>query len=1525
MIRRHPRPPSPLRAATALVVAAAAVLIGAVASQSAYATGGGDGSARSWPYWKTELHAHSTVSGDGTTDNGIIAAAAKDLGFNAVFMTDHTAGAYNPTGGVVSSHLSFEDDSGANRQWEDEPSNPTATAAAGLSTEHVLSGSNSYKVSISSPGEAFGWIKRGANQNAGQITMKFNVFPTQLEPGAGLYVSASMGGDPTVPGRFSDGYTTADGTVLPGHSTTLVWQLGTPRADSDDGTTRVITHPLSYTLDTWNTYTIDVSSAIEAAFPDPAKRPGDLNGLLYIKMAGASASGATATGYFDALTIDAANAPTKSAGAAAAAAADFVERNQTIHNWDTPSFTLVPGEEVGFNDHVQRFHYPITDVSQWQQFSKGTDGVAPVQAAGFPVQLNHPGLPGGVTNEEAISTSAYGADAMEAVERGTNDIMIRDWDAILHNGEPLIGTWTSDAHKNSSFGPATFLQSPALDELSLLRSLFEGRGFMAPVWFSGTASFTPDAQGGSYPARYPLYRSAESTLGTVHLSITDGLRGGDRVVWLRDGVVVRSDDVTGTSYDDSLVLSLPTTSTPVRAEVRHADGLRGLMTEPIMMRTVAGLPHGVTVHVEQVATPSGTGYTKGTVRGITNVAYDSGTGVLTSTLQNPAGSTVEQVVATASKLPSSVSVDGQALPQVANRPALEAGTTDGWAYDSARHELVVKATHSGATGSLQVTLVPGSDTVAPSVPQVTAVAQDAGHVHLEWPAADDDTGVTQYIVRRNGDILSSLPGTARSYEDTTVTPDTAYDYSVVAMDASQNASAPGLASVRTQPVVTTVLSPVADTYASSSAPSTNYGTAKIMKADSSPETNSYLRFAMPSNMGQLFSATVKLTSSASLPGGVRFRALTDHSWGERTLTFSNAPALGAVVGTSPSLTGGTAVSTDVTSYARTAGSTLDLGISNPSSTNVSLYTRENGASVPQLTLISSLIAPYASDVSVTTPEDVPVSFTPTVYGGTGPLTCSISSPPATGTVWVASDCSRGDITPSKDATGTDSFTYDATDGTQTATGRVTFTTTPVNDAPATDAEVLGSGTDEDTPVTLTLRGSDVDGDCPLAFAVTALPMHGSLGALSPPSCANGEASATATYSPDANFSGTDALSFKVTDPSGASSSPASVSIAVAPVDDPPTAGAVSIRANSGQTVPWSPVVSDVDSTGLSCSIGTAPTKGTATVTANCNSGSYTAGLLASGSDSFSYAVGDGTSTRTAIVTVSLNASTSPPTASPTSVDTAQQSQVSVPLAGSDPDAQCPLTFAVVSPPAHGSVGTPAAGSCSAGNQSGSVIYTPVDGYGGPDSFTYRVTDPQGETSSPATVSITVTPPLFADGFESGTLGAWTKSVGATVRTTTPRTGTYALDLDSSAGGPSYARKTLPGTLTTTETTTGVRLLTAPTSGATALIRMRAADDTALVTVSLDSLGRLKLRNEITRTTQSSTTALPVGSWAVLTLRVTTSGANSTMQVLLDGVAVPGLSSTSDLGTYRVAVVQLGDNAKGPTGRELVDDVRVTGA
>ena len=97
-------------------------------------------------------------------------------------------------------------------------------------------------------------------------------------------------------------------------------------------------------------------------------------------------------------------------------------------------------------------------------------------------------------------------------------------------------------------------------------------------------------------------------------------------------------------------------------------------------------------------------------------------------------------------------------------------------------------------------------------------------------------------------------------------------------------------------------------------------------------------------------------------------------------------------------------------------------------------------------------------------------------------------------------------------------------------------------------------TDEDTDKTITLSGTDEDGDNLIFYIVTG-PSHGTLGPVGAPTCAGTvprTCSANVTYTPDKDYNGFDIFSFKADDGTEGSY-PAPVSMLVDPVNDTPVA------------------------------------------------------------------------------------------------------------------------------------------------------------------------------------------------------------------------------------------------------------------------------------------------------------------------------------------------------------------------------------
>ncbi len=199
--------------------------------------------------------------------------------------------------------------------------------------------------------------------------------------------------------------------------------------------------------------------------------------------------------------------------------------------------------------------------------------------------------------------------------------------------------------------------------------------------------------------------------------------------------------------------------------------------------------------------------------------------------------------------------------------------------------------------------------------------------------------------------------------------------------------------------------------------------------------------------------------------------------------------------------------------------------------------------------------PVAKAQSVTTDEDTVKTI---VLAGTDEdndsLSYTVTVNPAHGI--LSGTAPNLTYTPAADYYGSDSFSFKVNDGTiDSEVATVSISVTSVNDAPVAVAQ--NATTDENTAVVIILSGTDVDGDT-LSYAYT-VPGHGILSGTAP----------RLTYTPEADYYGTDSFKFKVND-GAVTSARASVNIIVNRVDDPPTLadsnGSVAENAEAGDAV-----------------------------------------------------------------------------------------------------------------------------------------------------------------------------------------------------------------------------------------------------------------------------------------------------------------------------------------------------------------------
>jgi VCBS repeat-containing protein len=285
-------------------------------------------------------------------------------------------------------------------------------------------------------------------------------------------------------------------------------------------------------------------------------------------------------------------------------------------------------------------------------------------------------------------------------------------------------------------------------------------------------------------------------------------------------------------------------------------------------------------------------------------------------------------------------------------------------------------------------------------------------------------------------------------------------------------------------------------------------------------------------------------------------------------------------------------------------------------------------------------APTAATDAYSTAEDTALTVdAPGVLGNdTDPdgdtLSAELGSGPSHGTLSLDADGSFI-YTPAANFNGSDSFTYRASDGTLASNqATVTITITASNDGPTAADDAYTTA--EDTALTVDAPGvlandTDPDGDTLSAVAGSG-PSHGTL---------SRNANGSFTYTPAADYHGTDSFTYRASDGT-AESSPTTVTITVSAVNDTPTAAndAYSTGEDTALTVATPGVLAndgDPDGTQLSAVLVSGPSRGTLTLNPD-GSFTYTPAADVSGGDSFTYRASDGTLTSgPATVTLTVTA------------------------------------------------------------------------------------------------------------------------------------------------------------------------------------------------------------------------------------------------------------------------------------------------
>lgn len=288
-----------------------------------------------------------------------------------------------------------------------------------------------------------------------------------------------------------------------------------------------------------------------------------------------------------------------------------------------------------------------------------------------------------------------------------------------------------------------------------------------------------------------------------------------------------------------------------------------------------------------------------------------------------------------------------------------------------------------------------------------------------------------------------------------------------------------------------------------------------------------------------------------------------------------------------------------------------------------------------------------------------------------------------------------------------------------------------NEAPvASDDNAI---TDEDNAVNISILANDTDMDGSLDYTGITIVSSTSNG-----SALVNKDDGIVTYTPNANFNGSDGFTYTVTDNEAEISNTATVSITVISVNDAPVTDNDSAVIDEDNTVVVNVVDNDTDIDGTidpaTVRIINNPVNGSASVSAGIVT--YTPSPDFNGNDNLAYTVNDneGATSNTATVSITVTSVNDAPIANNDSATTNEDTTVTFAVLVNDSDIDGSVSIAdiiIVSEVSNGVMTINAA--------DGTVSYLPNIDFNGSDGFTYMVSDNDGANSNIATVSITVNP------------------------------------------------------------------------------------------------------------------------------------------------------------------------------------------
>lgn len=384
------------------------------------------------------------------------------------------------------------------------------------------------------------------------------------------------------------------------------------------------------------------------------------------------------------------------------------------------------------------------------------------------------------------------------------------------------------------------------------------------------------------------------------------------------------------------------------------------------------------------------------------------------------------------------------------------------------------------------------------------------------------------------------------------------------------------------------------------------------------------------------------------------------------------------------------------------------------------------SAIVNLNVVNINDAPIALSDSEVTLEDTSVSISvltndSDIEGDTLTLVAANSAHGSTSIIGGATI----DFTPDADFNGLAIIDYTIDDNgvpVESASSTVSVNVSAVNDAPVAGPDNINAV--EDTPINIDPLDNDTDVDNDALTITSATVVDNGAGSASVAIARDGS---SIDYTPAADFSGTDIITYFITD--GSLNDSATITVNISAVNDNPIA--LNDTAFTDEDMPITSInvlTNDSDPEGALLNI-TSPTalNGSASVISG-PAIDYTPNPDFFGTDTITYHINDGSGgTATGEVTVTVNAINDNPVALPDNVTVVEDTPTNIAVLTNDSDIEGNAL----------TVDTPIAGNGTVTVNSGTTLdYTPASNFYGSDIISYQISDGQGGSAA-SQVNVTV--------------------------------------------------------------------------------------------------------------------------------------------------------------------------------------------